>query len=75
MLNITKTASGFIFRNTPYSFESFPNQDGDTVTNVKFNTSQLIIGTDKGILFFDLSVTIEGTTYETSTDWVTALFS
>ena len=75
MLNITKTALGFIFRNTPFSFESFVDKDGNTVTNSTYNTSQLIVGTDRGIIFFDLSVTIEGVTYGTSSNWATALFS
>jgi hypothetical protein len=78
MLNITKTASGFIFKNIPYSFESFivEGEEGqESVNNLKYNNTQFLIGTDRGILFFDLSVTIEGLSYENSSDWVTALFN
>lgn len=76
MLNITKTATGFIFKNTEYSFESFIAEEGqEPVNSLELNNTQFLIGTDKGVLLFDVSVTIEGVSYEDSTSWIAALFN
>tara|TARA_S200002703_G_scaffold103273_1_gene89526 strand:+ start:1643 stop:1876 length:234 start_codon:yes stop_codon:yes gene_type:complete len=76
MANITKTASGFIFNNKPYGFEPFSYEENPEPLNfVELNTTQVLVGTDKGILFFDTSISIDNVTYEDSASWLAALFS
>jgi hypothetical protein len=75
MANITKTASGFIFDNKSFEFESFLDPDGvETISNLKYNNTQFLIGTNKGLLFFDVSVSIDDVFYENATDWLIGLF-
>lgn len=75
MSNITKTASGFIFDNKSFEFQSFLDESGvETVSNVKYNSTQLLLGTNNGVVFFDISVSIDDTFYENTTDWLLGLF-
>lgn len=76
MANITKTALGFIFNKSSYSFESFiPEEGQEPVNSLELNDTQMLVGTDKGVLFFDTSVSINESIYENSTLWLSALFS
>jgi len=64
MLNILKIENGFEMNSESYIF------DGDAV---EINTTQAHIPTDKGVIFFDTSVTIDGQSFDTIEAFLDAL--
>ena len=66
MLNILKIENGFEMNSESYIF------DGDAV---EINDSQAHIPTDKGVIFFDTSVTIDEQSFNTIQDWINYLIS
>ena len=65
MFNITKTDNGFEFNSLSYIF------DGDYF---KINDSQVHIPTDNGTILLDLSVTIDGVSFENIDDLINNLY-
>jgi hypothetical protein len=66
MLNITKTTNGFIINEIDYTLQNFDNDIEGLIESVEYlitSETQLLIGTDKGVIYLDLSCTINGIEY------------
>ena len=66
MLNITKTTNGFIINEIDYTLQNFDNDIEGLIESVAYlitSETQLLIGTDKGVIYLDLSCTINGIEY------------
>lgn len=66
MLNILKIENGFEMNSESYIF------DGDAV---EINDSQAHIPTDKGVIFFDTSVTIDGQSFDSIQEFLNLLYN
>jgi len=67
-MNITKVENGFIVdeQSISYLFKSLEHEI--------LSDEQCHIYTNKGIIFFDTSVTINGQTFENIQDWIAELY-
>lgn len=61
-MNILKIKGGFNFNNINYSFQDFESEQG-LIANQIVSESQVLIGTNDGVIMLDLSCTIEGKEY------------
>ena len=66
MLNILKIENGFEMNLESYIF------DGDAV---KINATQAHVPTDKGIIFLDTSVTIDGQSFDSIQEFLNSLYN
>lgn len=67
MMNLTKIENGYSIGNTEYVF----NLDKEVEI---LSDTQCHISTDKGIIFFDTTVTIDNKVFETIAEWIDALY-
>lgn len=61
-MNILKLQGGFNFNEIDYTFQDFENEQG-LIANQIVSESQVLIGTNNGIILLDLSCTIDDETY------------
>lgn len=74
-MNNIKTSEGKItFKNTDYILQKFPNDSGELVSYAIVSDSQVHIGTNKGIILFDLSCTINKETFTDINLFTAALY-
>lgn len=66
MLNIIKTENGFEMNSESYIFDGLA---------VEINDSQAHIPTDKGVIFFDTSVTIDGQSFDSIQEFLNLLYN
>jgi hypothetical protein len=73
-MNITTIKNGFNFNEIDYTFQ---NQETDTgfVSSEIVSDSQLLIGTNDGLTFLDLSCTINGKTFKDINEFLIALIN
>jgi hypothetical protein len=73
-MNITTIKNGFNFNEIDYTFQ---DQETDTgfVSSEIISDSQLLIGTNDGLIFLDLSCTINGKTFKDINEFLIALIN
>jgi len=74
MSNIKTSKGKITFNKTEYVLQNFPNDSGESVSYALVSDSQVHIGTDKGIIFFDLSCTINKETFTDINLFTAALY-
>ena len=77
MNNLIKINNGFVMNNKSYIFEQFQSigvEDPDLVSYQIISSSQVFVGTDRGIILLDLSFTIDGVAYDDIYDFITQLY-
>jgi hypothetical protein len=72
-LNLTKIENGFEMNESPYLFENF-DHEGQSVRYYIQSTDQVLVGTDQGIILFDLTVSIDNVFYNTIQEFTDKLF-
>jgi hypothetical protein len=76
MNNITKIKDGFIYNNIEYKFQSYIIEGQETEVQYEIlSETQYQVGTDNGIIFFDVSITIDNLSFQTSLEYINYLFS
>jgi hypothetical protein len=76
MNNIIYYKTKFKFKNNDYVFKNFTDSDEREVKSIILSPTQCLIGTDKGIIFFNTEeITIASEKLKDSTEWVTKLTS
>lgn len=73
-MNITKIDNGFNINNTNYLFQELETETGLVAYDV-LSESQVLIGTNEGFIFLDLSCTIENVLYTEMTPFIEVLYS
>ena len=74
MSNIKTTKGKITFNKTDYVLQNFTNDSGESVSYALVSDSQVHIGTDKGIILFDLSCTINKETFTDINLFTAALY-
>lgn len=72
-MNISKIKNGFNINNVDYLFEQIEKENG-MVSHTIISESQLLVSTDKGEIFLDLSCKINNKKYLDLTSFITNLF-
>ena len=72
-LNLTKIENGFEMNESPYLFVNF-DHEGQSVRYYNQSADQVLIGTDQGIILFDLTVSIDNVYYNTIQEFTDKLF-
>lgn len=78
MMNINKIIGGYQYNNEEYLFTNYDASINGSIQSVQYeilSSKEAHIGTDKGVVFLDTSVTIDGNTYNTIQNFITALYS
>lgn len=78
MNNLIKINNGFVMNNKSYIFEQFQSigtENPDLVSYQIVSSSQVFVGTDRGIILLDLSFTIDDVAYNDIYDFITQLFN
>lgn len=73
MNNITLKKDGFIFNEIEFEFQDFETEKG-FVSDQIISEDQIHIGTNNGVLLFDLSCTINGIEYNNVQEFRNKLF-
>lgn len=73
MNNITLKKEGFIFNEIEYELQDFETEKG-FVSDQIISENQIHIGTNNGVLLFDLSCTINGIEYNNIQEFRNKLF-
>jgi small basic protein len=74
MNNIEKKIGGFIFNSLEYTFEDITIEAG-IVSNEIISTSQVLVGTNLGVIMLDLSCTIDEVEYTDINQFVENLYN
>ncbi len=74
-MNITKITNGFIKDERDYLFQDFINDEEQLVPYQILSDSQVHVGTNDGIMFLDLSVTINEQSFTDINDFVNYLYN
>jgi len=72
-MNIQTFKNGFNFNEINYIFQDFENENGFIKYEI-ISISQVLIGTDNGIIFFDLSCTINNKFYDNIDNFINELY-
>ena len=72
-MNIKTLKEGFNFNEINYIFQDFENENGFIKYEI-ISISQVLIGTDNGIIFFDLSCTINNKFYDNIDNFINELY-
>jgi hypothetical protein len=72
-MNIQTFKNGFNFNEINYIFQDFENENGLIKYEI-ISDSQVLIGTDNGIIFFDLSCSINNKLYNNIDNFITELY-
>ena len=78
MNNVIKINNGFVMNNKSYIFEQFDSihtVEPDLISYEIVSSSQVFIGTDRGIILLDLSFTIDGVAYDDINNFITQLYN
>lgn len=76
MNNIVKIENGIVFNDIEYKFQSYIIEEQENEVQYEIlSETQYQVGTDKGIIFFDISVTIDSLSFQTSSECINYLFS
>jgi hypothetical protein len=73
-MNIKTKKNGFNLNDLDYVFQDFQTEQG-LVSSEIVSDSQLIIGTNDGLIFLDLSCTINGKTFKDINEFLIALIN
>jgi len=73
MNNIEKIQNGFIFNKITFQFQKFELGE-ELVSSEIISDTQAHIGTDRGVIMFDLSCTINNITYNDINSFITELY-
>jgi hypothetical protein len=73
-MNITTIKNGFNFNEIDYTFQDQETAAGFISSEI-VSDSQLLIGTNDGLIFLDLSCTINGKTFKDINEFLTSLES
>jgi hypothetical protein len=74
--NITTTENGFNFQDESYTFSTtqlFDENENIIEVDLIISTENVLIATDKGVIYLDLSCTIKGVEYTNINLFVEAL--
>lgn len=77
-LTITKTENGFSIaeKKQAYLFQPYiTDEKGTTVDNQTLSGDTVLIGTSKGIILLTTECSIDGNTYRSAADFITALYA
>jgi hypothetical protein len=76
MNNITKIQGGFEMSGKAYQFEQFTTigDDPKVVWFQQMSTEQILSGTTNGLILLDLTMTIDGTTFDDITNFSNYLY-
>lgn len=77
-LTITKTGNGFSIaeKDQTYIFQSYTTDEkGTSVDNEVLSNDAVLIGTSKGIILLTTECSINGNTYNSTADFITALYA
>lgn len=74
-MNITKITNGFIKDERDYFFQDFINDEEQLAPFQILSDSQVHVGTNDGIMFLDLSVSINNTLFNDINEFVNFLYS
>jgi hypothetical protein len=73
--NMTKIENGIEFNGIEYLFQKYIIDDEGTEVEYEIlNELQCHIGTDKGVLLFDTSITIDNTLFQTSQEFIDYIY-
>jgi hypothetical protein len=76
MNNIVKIENGIVFNNIEYKFQSYVIDEQNTEIQYEIlDETQYQIGTDNGIIFFDITTTIDNLNFETSNACINYLYN
>jgi len=73
MNNITKIENGFLLNEVIHMFQDFESNES-LVKYELLSENQLHIGTSNGVIFLDLSVSIDGVHYEDINEFIKNIF-
>lgn len=73
-MNITKIDNGFTINNTDYLFQEVETETGLVAYEI-LSESQVLVGTNEGFIFLDLSCTIDNVLYTNMTQFIEVLYS
>lgn len=74
MLNLIKIENGFTLNENEYLFNPFYSDNGIVDYEIISN-NQCHIGVNNGVIFLDLSCSINDNTFENINDFITALYA
>ncbi len=77
MNNLIKIQNGFVMNNIRYLFEQFQTigtEDPQLVSYQIVSSSQVFVGTDRGIILLDLTFTIDDVAYSNIDEFINQLF-
>ena len=73
-MNIIKIDNGFNINNTDYLFQEVETETGLVAYEI-LSESQVLVGTNEGFIFLDLSCTIDNVLYTNMTQFIEVLYS
>lgn len=73
-MNITKIDNGFNINNIDYLFQEVETETGLVAYEI-LSESQVLVGTNEGFIFLDLSCTIDNVLYTNMTQFIEVLYS
>lgn len=73
-MNIIKIDNGFNINNTDYLFQEVETETGLVAYEI-LSESQVLVGTNEGFIFLDLSCTIDNVLYTDMTQFIEVLYS
>ena len=77
MNNLIKINNGFVMNNIRYIFQQFDSintEEPNLVSYQIISSSQVFVGTDKGIILLDLTFTIDDVAYSNIDEFINQLF-
>jgi hypothetical protein len=77
MNNLIKINNGFVMNNKSYIFQQFDSintEEPDLVSYQIISSSQVFVGTDRGIILLDLTFTIDDVAYSNIDEFINQLF-
>ena len=77
MNNLIKINNGFVMNNKSYIFQQFDSintEEPDLVSYQIISSSQVFVGTDRGIILLDLTFTIDDVAYNNIDEFINQLF-
>jgi hypothetical protein len=72
-MNIQTFKNGFNFNEINYIFQDFENEK-DLIPYQIVSDSQVLIGTNEGVIFFDLSCSINNDFFDNINNFITELY-